>query len=216
MNIYLPVSLGEAIDKYSILILKSENLTGLRQVEVNLEISILEKELDKYLIKFNDLYLKLKHVNYIIWKQMDALRDDDSISNKTFGFLAYQCTLSNDVRFRIKNKINLLSQSLIKEQKAYFVKTLKLIFTDFADTNVFRELIYELSFIYDAILIELKDPSAYLEYFKDDPTVLINQKSEKGYKIIRTEKITKDINPEILVKNLKIPDIYFDLLKITK
>ena len=107
MNIYLPVSLGEAIDKYSILILKSENLTGLRQEEVNLEISILEKELDKYLIKFNDLYLKLKHVNYIIWKQMDALRDDDSISNNTFGFLAYQCTLSNDVRFRIKNKIKM-------------------------------------------------------------------------------------------------------------
>ena len=214
MKILLPVSIGEAIDKYSILILKSENLTGYRKDQVDLEISLLEKDLNRYIIEFNDLFIRLKRVNYIIWKQMDLLRDDDSMSNNTFGLLALKCTLSNDVRFRIKNKINLLSQSLIKEQKAYFIKTLKLIFTDVAEQNFFKELIYELSFIYDAILIEIEDPSSFQEYFKNDPTILINQKSEKGYRIVRTEKIDKNISPNKLLNNLELPVIYLEILNI--
>ena len=60
------------------------------------------------------LYRYLTNINKVIWNQMDEIKQD-KIDNKLFT----ECILANDIRYRIKNKINLLSFSEFQEQKSY-------------------------------------------------------------------------------------------------
>jgi hypothetical protein len=60
----------------------------------------------------------MKKVNKHIWVLMDQLRDG-SLSEQEYFKLCKECIELNDVRFRIKNKINCVSNSIMKEQKGY-------------------------------------------------------------------------------------------------
>ena len=117
-NIYLPVSLGEAIDKLTILDIKLDHIKDNRKIDVKLEYDLLYDKLKDFIDKYNDLYISMKKVNLIIWKQMDVLRDGDT-TNEIYMKICKECIEMNDVRFRIKNKINYISKSSIKEQKGY-------------------------------------------------------------------------------------------------
>jgi hypothetical protein len=153
MNIELPVSLGEAIDKLTILYIKCQKITDNRKIDVQKEYNILYEKLNKFIEKHKELYISMKKVNLIIWDQMDILRDG-STSDEEYMKLCRECIETNDIRFRIKNKINLISNSHLKEQKSYKINRLIIELNCNEEYfHLFIEPIKYLSYVYDEIII---------------------------------------------------------------
>jgi len=117
--IKLPVSIGEAIDKLTILDIKYEMIKDSRRDDCKKEYDMLLLELKDFIKDKNNYYYFniLKYINLKIWKDQDIIRslsDDAQI-----GKLSIQILKDNDARFRIKKIINDLSNSELKEQKGY-------------------------------------------------------------------------------------------------
>jgi hypothetical protein len=73
--IVLPVSLGEAIDKLTILDIKLTNIKDARRESVLVEYNILYEKLAPIINIYNILYRTMRKVNSTIWYDMDRLRD---------------------------------------------------------------------------------------------------------------------------------------------
>ena len=133
MKINTPISVGELVDKITILEIKSamiKDKNKLKEVQ-NEKVQLGQKFLDIsnpaiHQIGFTlaELYcLKadLYEVNFSLWNIEDSIRQCEK--NKDFGAefirLARDVYHANDRRFEIKNKINLLTNSDIKEVKSY-------------------------------------------------------------------------------------------------
>jgi hypothetical protein len=152
----LPVSLGEAIDKLTILHIKCDKITDHRKIDVQKEYDILYEKLKVFVVKFDELYCSMKKINLIIWHQMDVLRDGNTI-DEDYMKLCRECIERNDIRFRIKNKINLISNSVLKEQKSYKVNRIVIhLNCNESCLNLFIEPIKYFSYIYDEIIIQSK------------------------------------------------------------
>ena len=150
----LPVSLGEAIDKLTILHIKCDKITDNRKIDVQKEYDILYEKLKVFIVKFDELYCSMKKINLLIWNQMDVLRDGTT-SDKDYMKLCKECIESNDIRFRIKNKINLISNSTLKEQKSYKINRLVIhLNCNEGYFHLFIEPIKYFSYIYDEIIIQ--------------------------------------------------------------
>ena len=172
--IYLPISLGEAIDKLTILDIKLDNIKDERQIDVKVEYDLLFDKLKLFIDKYYDLYVSMKKVNLIIWNQMDILRDGDT-TNDIYMKICRECIEMNDIRFRIKNKINLISNSSIKEQKGYKVNRLLIkINNEINSIKDFIEPIKYYSFIYDEIFI-LSNNKELQNIFKYDTTIFFEE-----------------------------------------
>jgi len=168
--IYLPVSLGEAIDKLTILDIKIDKIKDHRKIDVQTEYDLLYEKLKEFIIKYNDLYQSMKKVNLLIWDMMDILRDGDNISGEEYLKICKECVEYNDIRFRVKNKINFLSNSSLKEQKSYKVTRLLInINNENENSEDFIRPIKYYSFFYDEIIIIYKEPIECLKY---DPTII--------------------------------------------
>jgi len=119
MKINVIVSVGEAIDKYSILLVKSENILDPEKLQhINYEISqmsILKCEefegFTKDMVKINQ---KLWDVNEV---RKRKLRDGEF--DKEYINLTKQESELNDKRYFLKNAINELFKSDVREQKSY-------------------------------------------------------------------------------------------------
>jgi len=109
----------------------------------------------------------------VIWAQMDLLRDG-IISEVEYNRLCRECIVTNDVRFRIKNKINLISNSELREQKSYKIRRFSMqIEVEGEDLLLFIEPIRRLSYIYDEIhIISSKDLSRIRDAFHYDNTLV--------------------------------------------
>ena len=178
----LPVSLGEAIDKLSILHIKCENITDARKLDVEKEYSVLYEILKDFVVRYSELYESMLATNRVIWAQMDVLRDG-VISDIEYTRLCRECIVTNDVRFRIKNKINLISNSELREQKSYKIRRFSLqIEVEGEDLLLFIEPIRRLSYIYDEIhIISSKDLSRIRDAFHYDNTILWGTTSLTGF-----------------------------------
>ena len=125
MRVNIEVSIGELIDKITILALKLENIVEKNKlVNVNKEYRVLENTYKELLISYRELensYQKLKNINQEIWFIEDHIRiligkkdfNDDYIKT------ANNIHRSNDRRFEIKNEINKIFNSNLLEQKSY-------------------------------------------------------------------------------------------------
>jgi hypothetical protein len=117
--IKLPVSIGEAIDKLTILDIKYEMIKDSRRDDCKKEYDMLMTELKDFITDKNNYYYFniLRYINLKIWKDQDIIRNlkDDS----KIGKLSIQILKDNDARFRIKKIINDVSNSELKEQKGY-------------------------------------------------------------------------------------------------
>ena len=183
MNVLvLPVSLGEAIDKLSILQIKCENITDARKLDVEKEYSVLYEILKDFVVRYSELYESMLATNRVIWAQMDVLRDG-VISDIEYTRLCRECIVTNDVRFRIKNKINLISNSELRDQKSYKIRRFSLQSeVDAEDLLLFIEPIRRLSYIYDEIhIISSKDLSRIRDAFHYDNTILWGTTSLTGF-----------------------------------
>ena len=106
--------------------IKLSKITDNRKIDVNNEYNLLYDKLKEIVIKYNDLYQTMKKVNKTIWDMMDILRDKQ-VDNNTYLTVCKDCIEYNDVRFRVKNKINNISKSILKEQKSYKINRLVII-----------------------------------------------------------------------------------------
>jgi hypothetical protein len=124
-KIYAEISVGELLDKISILEIKQKNLKDNEKIKiVNKELESLNMTLKKDVTmteEIQSLYQDLKKINSMLWDIEDGKRDCER--NKDFGDkfieLARNVYIENDNRAKIKNKINQLSRSNISEVKSY-------------------------------------------------------------------------------------------------
>jgi hypothetical protein len=90
---------------------------------VDKEFELLYNFSSEYLFdeKINHLYNQLINVNTTLWKIEDELRviETQNIFDGKFIELARLVYKNNDIRFTIKNEINQLTNSEIREQKDY-------------------------------------------------------------------------------------------------
>jgi len=122
--ITIPVSVGELIDKLSILHVKQLKISNEEKLEyVNKEFELLYNISSYYLNnqEIENLYHQLVEINKKLWDIEDKLRVIESENNfdSTFIELARKVYFTNDERFRLKNEINLITSSEIREMKDY-------------------------------------------------------------------------------------------------
>jgi hypothetical protein len=127
MNITSPISLGELVDKITILEIKKERIQDENKLKnVIVELNALRKVLSKCLSnkEYNNLLKlleELKQINLKLWVIEDEIRDWER--KKEFGSefikLARSVYFTNDERANIKKNINILFGSTLVEEKSY-------------------------------------------------------------------------------------------------
>ena len=124
-KILIEVSVGELLDKISILEIKKEKIKDLDKLKfINDEYLILKKQLDEN-ITLNDelkkLYEELKAINTKLCDIEDNKRmcEKNSDFGKNFIKLSRDVHFLNDDRAKIKLAINDITGSKIKEIKQY-------------------------------------------------------------------------------------------------
>ena len=122
--IHVPVSVGEMIDKLSILQVKKIKVTDEDKLEfINKEFELLYNFSSEYLnnLEIELIYSKLILVNTNLWDIEDKLRilEKEKKFDTEFIASARKVYFTNDERFRLKNEINLLTSSEIREIKDY-------------------------------------------------------------------------------------------------
>jgi len=124
-KILVEVSIGELLDKISILEIKQEKIKDPEKLKfINNEHSILKEQLEKNVKsddKLNKLYHSLKEINAKLWIIEDEKRQcekDKDFADK-FIKLSRDVHFLNDDRAKIKLDINNHTGSVIKEIKEY-------------------------------------------------------------------------------------------------
>ena len=124
-KIIIEVSIGELLDKISILEIKQEKIKNTEKLKfINNEHSILKNQLEKNVKsddKLNDLYQSLKEVNSKLWVIEDDKRqcEKEKHFGEKFIKLSRDVHFLNDDRAKIKLEINNHTGSVIKEIKEY-------------------------------------------------------------------------------------------------
>ena len=121
-EILIPISLGELIDKITILQIKTEHLQGTALENVKTELDSLNYKLNNLPICIDTKLIKrLKEVNQNLWKIEDEIRDLErqKCFDETFIFLARSIYKKNDNRAAIKKEINISYGSALVEEKSY-------------------------------------------------------------------------------------------------
>ena len=124
MIINIPISLGELIDKISILVIKEKKIKDERKNNlIRAELTLLRKTLNEAANNnsINNYLNQLIDVNSALWKIEDEIRDCEK--NKKFDQkfieLARSVYITNDKRAEIKLEINNKFGSKIVEVKSY-------------------------------------------------------------------------------------------------
>ena len=124
-KIIVEVSIGELLDKISILEIKQEKIKDPEKLKfINNEHSILKDQLEKNIKsddKLNNLYKSLKEINAKLWFIEDDKRkcEKDKDFGEKFIKLSRDVHFLNDDRAKIKLEINNHTGSAIKEIKEY-------------------------------------------------------------------------------------------------
>ena len=121
-NIVVPISVGELIDKITILEIKKKYMSGEKMKNVNNEFKSLKVILNNEKLDVDqNLYLKLKEINLSLWKIEDKIRIKESLKefDEDFIELARSVYKINDERSLIIREINIKYNSGIVEEKSY-------------------------------------------------------------------------------------------------
>ena len=182
-DIVLPVSLGEALDKLTILDIKLQKIQDAgRRADVRKEYDVLMTSLGKYVEAFPYHYRILKEVNLAIWEIQDVFHVENAkVENGSEMYK--QILLENDRRFRVKAKINALANSALREQKGY-AKKRAFVYTHLGLGDMYwtNGAVRYLATAYDEVHVVCKkkyetnvaamyadDPSIKLYLINDDP-----------------------------------------------
>jgi hypothetical protein len=123
-EILVPISVGELMDKITILEIKSERIKNSSQLEnIVHELEALRavrlRDIERAML--DKLSAELKRVNAKLWDVEDAIRDCEARSDfgQSFIELARTVYRLNDERSQLKKAINHASGSRIVEEKSY-------------------------------------------------------------------------------------------------
>lgn len=129
MNVMIPVSPGELVDKITILEIKKKNIkTAAKLKLIKTELShltgILNEMMSTSKRKKNAVLTekkKLLAVNKKLWDIENRIRTKEAKHSFDKGFIEFArlVYITNDKRSEIKNRINILFGSAIKEVKQY-------------------------------------------------------------------------------------------------
>jgi hypothetical protein len=173
------VSIGEAIDKYSILELKNKLIKDeLKLIEINKELFQLE-ECKKYINNNQYYYNILFNINKEIWELTDIIKSIN-YTNSDFAKISFEIFELNQKRFRVKNFFNLLNDSNLKEQKSYSSKSCVI---KISNSNILNEKIAEINYLsieYDIISFDC-DFTFDIKYFKIPNLINNNTSSNNDY-----------------------------------
>jgi len=148
------MSIGDILDKMAILDIKTKMITdNEKKVYIDREFKLYEE----YFKHRDDiLYKMLFYINKKIWYLTDEIRLLKYTDEK-FSKIANDIFLSNDSRFRIKNKINLEYESAIREQKNMDKKIIKILIGDSQSLDDNILFLCYLFFDYDVVIVYLND-----------------------------------------------------------
>mgnify|MGYP006263470831 FL=1 len=124
-KIIIEVSIGELLDKISILEIKLQKIKNPEKLSfIKDEYSILKDQLEKKIEssgELNELYKSLKEINSKLWVIEDEKRlcEKEKEFDEKFIKLSREVHFLNDDRAKIKLEINNLTNSKIKEIKEY-------------------------------------------------------------------------------------------------
>lgn len=200
-SFHLNVSIGEIMDKSSILDLKLKYIKDEKKIlEIKKEKEeILSANLD--IKKYEYFYKLLLYINELIWLDTNIIKSL-TIENKEyenileFSEVSNRIFVNNQKRFRLKSYFNILQQSNINEQKSYSQNTCFIQITDEEEIyNKISELNY-LFISYDVVYISLE----YVETIKKlflNPNIDFVKDNEQ-FNNIKTYDITSfNINEDI-------------------
>ncbi len=121
-TILAPISIGELIDKITILEIKQIYMTGIKLKNINKEVKLLKNILQDKNLEINiDLIKNLKKINENLWEIEDNIRIKESNQefDEEFIKLARSVYIENDKRASIKKEINEKYNSELVEEKSY-------------------------------------------------------------------------------------------------
>lgn len=119
------VSNGELLDKFSILKIKLERIKDeFKLINIKNEIDIISKNCEEIIksdLRLSEIFDELIFVNESLWIIEDEIRmkEKDKQFDSEFIELARSVYLTNDIRFNLKNKINMITSSKLVEEKSY-------------------------------------------------------------------------------------------------
>jgi len=122
----IEVSNGELLDKISILELKMLKITDKEKLdniltEFNSLNPLCVVLFEQFGSKLQKLYLQLAEINGKLWDIEDLIRDCERENrfDKEFIELARSVYITNDKRSNLKKEINILTESILTEEKSY-------------------------------------------------------------------------------------------------
>ena len=121
-TILAPISIGELIDKITILEIKQIYMTGIKLKNIDKEMKLLKKILQDENLEINiDLIKNLKNINKKLWEIEDNIRIKESKQefDEEFIKLGRSVYIENDKRASIKKEINQKYNSDLVEEKSY-------------------------------------------------------------------------------------------------
>lgn len=167
----MEVSVGEALDKYSILEIKSRCIQDERKrSDVKAELESLAS-LQEVIATHELLYSLLVHTNQEIWDLTDTLKALD-VTDSTYAGLANQIFDKNQSRFRIKSMLNHSAESGLKEQKSYSDSEVVLTVTDL---RAAVPALWHLSLLYDVVYLTGDYTQILREFFKT-PNFIVTER----------------------------------------
>lgn len=125
MQVLIDVSLGELIDKLTILQIKAEHISDeVKLININKELMILSNSLQKLALSDEELKRdtdELKIINESLWDIEDDIREKEAKKefDEEFIALARAVYVTNDKRAAVKKRINLQFGSDLVEEKSY-------------------------------------------------------------------------------------------------
>lgn len=122
MSVLAPISIGELVDKITILELKAAKTQDAEKLaNVQRELKLLNELYNSLHIKVDALKQELYTINSELWVIEDSKRQCEKTQTFDSGFieLARSVYIKNDIRAAIKKQINTITNSSIVEEKIY-------------------------------------------------------------------------------------------------
>ena len=122
MEVQIPVSVGELVDKITILQIKANTFSGEALANVQRELTLLEGVLESCGMELpTELVEALSEINQQLWTIEDDIREQEANGCFDDRFIAlarsvYRC---NDQRAALKRQINTATGSHLIEEKGY-------------------------------------------------------------------------------------------------
>lgn len=119
------VSNGELLDKFSILKIKLEKINDeFKLINIKNEIDTISKNCEEIIqsdMRLSVIFEELVSVNESLWDIEDKIRikEKEKEFDPEFIELARSVYITNDIRFTLKNKINIITSSKLVEEKSY-------------------------------------------------------------------------------------------------